>query len=108
MSTNPRGEAVVKIDGGEYTLAYTIGACSAIEQAFPGKALNAILADLGTEEAPKMHAIQVVVWAGLRKHHNLSLEAVGDLIGMHEIGLWVEGMNGAMGAGGKAADQKRP
>lgn len=91
---NPfKGEALVHVGAGEFTLAYTLGACAAIEGQFDGKPLNDVLASLQTDGGqPPARTMQIVIWAGLKKHHQMSIDEVGDLISIHEMDRWSDGL----------------
>lgn len=92
---NPfKGEALVNVDAGEFTLAYTLGACVAIEDKFDGKPLNDVLATLQTDgnKQPPASTMQIIIWAGLKKHHQMTLDEVGDLISLHEMDAWSDGL----------------
>lgn len=111
MANPMKGEVLVKVEAGEFTLAYTLGACAAIEGQFPGRALNEILGDLDGE-MPKISTMLVVIWAGLKKHHpDLTQDDVGDLVSLHELELWgtklVEALNLAQPGAKKIAPRPR-
>ncbi|MET3925550.1 hypothetical protein [Devosia sp. 2618] len=87
MANPQKGEVIVQIDAGEFVLCYPLGAVAAIEGQFPGRTIEAVLADLN-EDKPKTQTLMVVIWAGLKKHHQLSLDEVGDLITLAEMSTW--------------------
>jgi hypothetical protein len=101
MAIPMKGESVVRVEGGEYTLAFTLGACAAIEGHYEGRGLQSILSDLEGND-PKISTLLVVIWAGLKKHHNLSLDEVGDIVSMDEAEAWGEAIGKAFAAGSAA------
>lgn len=104
---NPvNGEVTVSVASGEFTLAFTLGACAAIEGAFEGRALGDILADI-QGDSPKISTVLVVLWAALRKHHKLSRDEVGDLVDIGELALWGAAIGKAFG-GSQPAAETRP
>jgi hypothetical protein len=106
--TNPvNGEVTVKVEAGEFTLAFTLGACAAIEGEFDGRSLSAILDDIQGEE-PKVATVLVVLWAALRKHHKLSRDEVGDLVNISELPLWGEAIGKAFAGAQPEAKEKHP
>lgn len=102
MAIPMKGEHTVQIEGGEYILAFTLGACAAIEGQFEGRGLQSILADVQGDD-PKVSTLLVIIWAGLKKHHNLTLDEVGDLVMMQEAPLWGEAIAKGMSAGSTEA-----
>lgn len=95
MANPIKGEALVQVEAGEFTLAMTLGACAAIEGQFEGRTLNEILGELDGDN-PNITVMLTVIWAGLKKHHNLSFDAVGDLVSMGEIAIWGGAIGRAM------------
>ncbi|UJW87960.1 hypothetical protein [Devosia sp. SL43] len=94
--TNPlKGEGLARIEAGEYTLAFTLGACVAIETHFDGKPLQDITAELSGETV-NLSVLLVVLWALLRKHHGLTLQEVEDLVTITEIPIWSEALTTSM------------
>lgn len=87
MANPQKGEVLVQVDAGEFTLVYTLGAVAAIEGQFPGRTLQAVLSDLDGD-TPKLNTLMIVLWAGLKKHHNLTLAEVGDLVALPEVPAW--------------------
>lgn len=106
MAIPMKAEHVVRVEAGEFTLAYNLRACAMIEGHFPGRGLQSILNDLGGDD-PKMATLEVMIWAGLKKHHDLSLEEAGDLVEISEVGQWVQAIGAAMG-GGQTETAERP
>ena len=95
MSNPHKGEVPVRLgDGTEYILAFTLGAVAAIEGHFGGKSINAIMDDLSGEK-PLISTILVVLWAGLLKHHKLSLDETGDAILLDDLGTWTDAIGRA-------------
>ena len=94
MANPMKGEALVQIEAGEYTLAFTLGACVAIEDRFEGKSFNDILGDMQAKQ--DIRIMLAVIWGGLQKHHKLSIEEVGELVNMAEMGAWGEAIGKAM------------
>ena len=108
MANPIKGEALVTIGEDEYTLAYNLGACAAIEGQFPGRGLQSILKDIDGED-PKMSTFMVIVWAGLKKHHDLTVDEVGEIIALDDMQAWGEGIGRAMQNGAaEAKDAARP
>ncbi|WP_325487803.1 hypothetical protein [Pelagibacterium sp.] len=101
-----KAEHIVKVEAGEFTLAYNLRACAMIEGQFPGRGLQSILNDLSGDD-PKMGTLEVVIWAGLTKHHAISRDEAGELVQLNEIGEWVQAIGAAMG-GGQADKVDRP
>lgn len=102
MAVPMKGESLVKVEAGEFTLAFTLGACAAIEGQFEGRGLNSILKDIEGEGA-KTSTLLVVIWAGLKKHHSLTLEEVGNIVTMQDMPLWGVAIGEAMGGGSMEA-----
>lgn len=103
MTAPNRGEAIVRVASGEYTLAFTLGACRAIEQETDkpiGEVLGAIVGN-----TTDLYLLQVLIWAGLRKHHNLTLDEVGDLVNMFEAKVWGTAITNAFAG---AATEDKP
>lgn len=108
MSIPMKGEHTVRIETGEFTLAFTLGACAAIEGHYEGRGLQSILSDLQGDD-PKVTTLLVVIWAGLKKHHNLSLDEVGDIVTMEDAPIWGEAISKGMASGSaEAKDSARP
>lgn len=87
MANPVNGEVTVAVAAGEFTLAFTLGACAAIEGEFDGRRLGDILADI-QGDAPRIATLLVILWAALRKHHKLSRDEVGELVNISEINIW--------------------
>lgn len=106
---NPfKGEALVRVEGGEFTLAMTLGACASIEGHFDNRPLNEILSELDGDN-PRLSVLLVVVWAGLKKHHNLTIDEVGDIVSMADATIWSQGLIVALGrAQPEAQGKARP
>ena len=94
MANPMKGEAVVRVEAGEFTLAYTLGAAIAIEAEFNGKPLGEILA--GMQERQDATSMLRVIWAGLRKHHNLDLDHVAEIVTIAEMSVWSEAIGRAL------------
>lgn len=109
MANPIKGEVLVEVESGQYTLAYTLGACAAIEGQFEGRRLQDILGDL-EGDAPKIGTMQVVIWAGLQKHHGeVTLKGAGDLVALHEMPIWGAALGKAFSlAKPEAKSRKRP
>lgn len=107
MANPLKGEALVTIEAGEFTLAYDLGACSAIEAAMGGKPLQEILGKLEAE-TPPVSVLLVVIWAGLKKHHKLSQDDVGHLVSLHEMEQWGLAIGRAFATPGEASGAARP
>jgi hypothetical protein len=106
--TNPiNGEVTVTSAAGDYTLAFTLGACAAIEGEFDGRALDDILKDI-QGQSPKISTMLVILWAALRKHHKLSKEEVGDLVTIDELGKWGQAIGKAFAGAQPKANSARP
>lgn len=102
MAIPMKGEHTVTVGAGEFTLAFTLGACAAIEGQFEGRGLQSILADVQGDD-PKVTTLLVIIWAGLKKHHNLTLDEVGDLVTMEEAPLWGEAIAKGLASGSSEA-----
>ena len=112
MAIPMKGEHTVTVGAGEFTLAFTLGACAAIEGQFPpyvdedGKermrGLKSILADVQGDD-PKVTTLLIIIWAGLKKHHGLTLDEVGDLVTMEEAPLWGEAIAKGLASGSSEA-----
>lgn len=96
MANPVNGEVTIKAGGGEYTLAFTLGACAAIEGEYDGRALDDILGDI-QGESPKIATMLVILWAALRKHHKLTKDEVGDLVTIDELPIWGKAIGDAFG-----------
>ena len=108
MAIPMKGEHRVEIEGGEYTLAFTLGACAAIEGHFDGRGLQSILSDIQGDD-PKVTTLLVIIWAGLKKHHGLTLDEVGDIVTMEEAPRWGEAIAKGLSSGsGEARGDARP
>lgn len=109
MANPIKGEVLVVVEDGQYTLAYTLGACAAIEGQFAGRKLQDILGDLEGDN-PKIGVMQVVIWAGLQKHHgDVTLKGAGDLVALHEMSIWGDALGKAFGlAQPEVKGKKRP
>lgn len=105
MANPLKGEALVKVEAGEFTLAFDLGACVAIEKQ-GGKPLQEVLAQLDVEHPP-VEILLVVIWAGLKKHHKLTMEDVGHLVALHEMEQWGIGIGKAFHQG-EAKGNERP
>lgn len=78
MANPHRGEVELKAGEKSYTLAFTINSVCELEDAL-NKGVNEIVGDMG-----RISVVRAVLWAGLRHHHNVSLEEAGNV--MHEAG----------------------
>jgi hypothetical protein len=94
MANPMKGESIVRVEAGEFTLAFTLGACIAIQDQCGGKPFQQVLAEM--EKTQDLRLMCVVLWAGLRKHHSLSLEEVGDLVILSEASLWGQAVGRAI------------
>lgn len=94
MANPMKGEALVKIAAGEFTLAFTLGACIAIEDRFEGKSFNQVLQEM--QDNQDVRIMLAVIWGGLQKHHKMSMEEVGELVNMVELAEWGEAIGKAM------------
>ena len=63
MAIPMKGEHTVTVGAGEFTLAFTLGACAAIEGQFEGRGLQSILSDVQGDD-PKVTTLLVIIWAG--------------------------------------------
>jgi len=86
MANPMKGESIVQVEAGDFTLAYTLGACIAIQDQCGGKPFQQVLADM--EKTQDLKLMRIVIWAGLLKHHKLSIEEAGDLIALSEASRW--------------------
>ena len=105
MSVPMKGEHTVEVGAGEFTLAFTLGACAAIEGQFEGRGLQSILADVRGDD-PKVATLLVIIWAGLKKHHGLTLEEVGDIVTMEEAQLWGGAITKGLSSGSGEAQER--
>lgn len=94
MANPMKGEALVRVAAGEYTLAFTLGACIALEDHFEGKSFQEILTEMQAKQ--DLRIMLAVVWVGLKKHHKLSLDEVGDLVNMAEAAAWGDAIGRAL------------
>jgi hypothetical protein len=78
MANPHRGEVELKAGEKTFTLAFTINSVCELETALD-KPLMDIVSDMG-----RLTTIRAVLWAGLRHHHKMTLEAAGDV--MQEAG----------------------
>ncbi|MGE4339149.1 MAG: hypothetical protein AB7E55_24720 [Pigmentiphaga sp.] len=83
MANKHRGEVSVHLAGKDLVLCFGINQIVDLEDRL-GVDVNGIEVMLRN---PSMKTIRAVLWAGLRKHHNLSIDEVGDLITPAEIPL---------------------
>lgn len=96
-----RGEASL----GEFTLAYDFNAlCKAEEELGPmGKAMARI-------EEGSLSTVRALVWAGLQKHHSMTLEEAGEAVaavGFDKASEAIgKAMSGAFPDAGKAGNVK--
>lgn len=87
---NPmKGEAIARTSAGEYTLAFTLGAMIAIEQEC-GRGFQDVLADMQAKQ--DVGLMLTVLWAGLKKHHNMTRDEVADIVAVAEMSVWAEAM----------------
>lgn len=108
MANPINGEVSVTVSAGTFTLAFTLGACAAIEGASGGRPLNEVLAELNGDGA-KFETVTTVLWAALRKHHNLTRDEVGDLVTLAEMPAWSAAMTEAFAASQpEATGKERP
>lgn len=103
MGNPMRAEAQVSIAAGTFTLAYSLNALSAIKAARPDVPLNDLLAGLEGRGADAVEDIALLIWAGLLKHHSLSIEEVGDLVEISDMPSWTVAIGAAMGGGAPEA-----
>ena len=87
MANPIKGEVLVQVAAGEFTLAYTLGALSALEGRFDGRPFQDVLKELSGDSVP-VDTVIAVVWAGLKKHHHLSLDEAADLVSLVELPIW--------------------
>ena len=87
MANPQKGEVIVKVGEGEFILVYTMGALAAIEGQFDGRPFQEVLAEFDGDTVPAQTVI-VVAWAGLKKHHGLTLDEVGDILVFADLPVW--------------------
>jgi hypothetical protein len=104
MANPMKGEALVRVSTGEFTLAYNFAAAAMIEAEF-GKPLGKVMIEL--QESQSVTDMMKVIWAGLKKHHGLSLDEVGDIVTMAEADQWGEAMGRAMANPDAASEGKQ-
>lgn len=101
MANALKGEAIVKVEAGEFTLAYDLGALVAIEGE-TGKSLQDALNELDGD-SPKVSTMLVVLWAGLKKHHNFTQDEAGHVVSLEELEIWGAALGALFAAAGKGA-----
>lgn len=106
MAQMSASEAVVRVAGGEYTLVLNLGACKRIEQHF-NEGINKVFARLGGEDLD-LDTLQVVLWAALHKHHNLSLDEVEDMVNIGDLPEWGAKMATLIPQGDAESQDARP
>jgi hypothetical protein len=102
MSNPIKGEVVVRVEAGEFTLAFNLGALAAIEGEFPGQSFQDVLGTLDVDQ-PRLSTLLSVLWAGLKTHHNMTKDEVGALVSIDELPIWGEAIGNAFAAGAPAA-----
>lgn len=102
MANPMKGEVTVRVDAGEYTLAFNLGALAAIEGEFPGQSFQDVLGTLDVGQ-PRVSTLLSVLWAGLKTHHNLSKDEVGALVNIEELPIWGEAIGNAFASGAPVA-----
>lgn len=102
MANPIKGEVTVRVEAGEYTLAFNLGALAAIEGEFPGQSFQDVLGGLDVEQ-PRVSTLLSVLWAGLKTHHNFTKDEVGALVSIDELPIWGEAIGNAFAAGAPAA-----
>jgi hypothetical protein len=103
MANPLKGEVTVRVEAGEYTLAFNLGALAAIEGEFPGQSFEQVLSSLEGEGTPKVSTLLSVLWAGLKTHHNLTRDEVGAIVALEELGLWGDAIGRAFSTGAPPA-----
>lgn len=106
MANPMKGEAIARVEAGEFTLAYTLGACRAF-QGEAGMQINKALASLN-EDNPDLDLYLILIWAGLKKHHQMTVDEVGDLVTMAEAEVWGEAISRCFPADEEAPGSARP
>lgn len=94
MANPLKGEALVKVDAGEFTLAFTLGTAVTIQRDFDGKPITEVISAM--QQNHDIEALLTVLWACLKKHHNLSKDEVADVVTLQEISVWSEALAAAM------------
>ncbi len=107
MAIPLKGEALVTVEAGEFTLAFTLGACAAVEGQFGGKPFNDVMASLQSDSPPTA-TLLVVIWAALKKHHGLTLDEVGNLVSLADMEAWGDGIGRALAAQSQETSGSRP
>jgi hypothetical protein len=102
MANPTKGEVIVRVDAGEYTLAFNLGALAAIEGEFPGQSFQDVLGSLDAEQ-PRVATLLSVLWAGLKTHHDLTKDQVGAIVNIEELPVWGDAIGNAFAAGAPAA-----
>ena len=77
MANPARGEARVRIGDRDFTLAYDLNALCEVELLL-GMPLQSILERLAQ---PRLRDMRALLWAGLQRHHPMSVAEAGDLLG---------------------------
>lgn len=110
MANPMKGEAIARVDAGEFTLSFTFATAAAIEEDF-GKSIPEIFQDMEKRQSPT--DMMRLIYHGLRKHHDLTLEQVADVMTLAEVQIWGEALGKAVGmqpgdANAKGSGAARP
>jgi hypothetical protein len=90
MSNPHRGEVALVAGDQTYTLAYTINSVCELEEEL-GQSLAEIVAGMG-----RLKVIRAVLWAGLLRHHKMSIDEAGDVMDAAGVPATVEAVNKAI------------
>ena len=90
MSNPHRGEVAFAVGDQTYTLFYGTNSICELEDKL-GQNLAEIVAGLG-----QLKVMRAVLWAGLLRHHNMSLEEAGDVMDAAGVPATVEAVNKAI------------
>jgi hypothetical protein len=89
MANIHRGEVEIEIEGNVYRLHAGINAIAEAESALSTPDKRVTFQEIFQEASRgSVTHVRVLIWAMLRKHHRMSLDAVGDLIDLVGIGTF--------------------
>jgi len=83
MANRVRGEVAFKLGGKEYTMVYNHGALVELEDKLD-RGIVAITSEMQRwakePERVRLKWVGLLIWAGLLKHHNMTVEQAGELL----------------------------
>ena len=77
MANPARGEARIRVGDRDFTLAYDLNSLCEVELLL-NRSLQSILERLAQ---PRLRDMRALLWAGLRRHHPMTVTEAGDLLG---------------------------